>query len=179
MASHDGHRFKVWPEAFIRPGPVKRGRWVYGDNFQCWGIVETKSERSGAFDELSFYVTEGYWRPDSRIRRYTLRIDGFVSVRAPLTGGELITKPVRFQGKRLVINLSTSAAGSVRVEIQSIDGQAIEGFALADCPEVFGDETERVVTFKGGSDVSQLAGKAIRLRFVVKDADLYSFRFAE
>ena len=53
----------------------------------------------------------------------------------------------------------------------------IEGFALADCPEIFGDRIERVVSFKGGSDVGQLAGKPIRLRFVIKDGDLYSIRF--
>ena len=51
--------------------------------------------------------------------------------------------------------------------------------ALADCPEIFGDQIEQVVVFKTGSDVSRLAGRPIRLRFVLKDADLYSFQFTK
>ena len=48
-------------------------------------------------DELSFYATESYWTGnDSKLRRYTLRMDGFVSVNAPFKGGEFITKPHYF-----------------------------------------------------------------------------------
>lgn len=46
-----------------------------------------------------------------------------------------------------------------------------------DCPEVFGDQLERVVAWTSGPDLSALAGKPIRLRFTLKDADLYSLRF--
>ena len=42
-----------------------------------------------------------------------------------------------------------------------------------------GDEIARVVSWKGNTDVSALAGKAVRLRFILKDADLYSIRFRE
>ena len=66
----------------------------------------------------------------------------------------------------LRMNFATSAAGSVRVEIQNESGKPAEGFALEDCAEIFGDEIDRVVTFKRGSELSHLAGKPIRLRFV-------------
>jgi len=36
---------------------------------------------------------------------------------------------------------------------------------------------EQIVGGKGGSDVSALAGTPVRLRFVMKDTDLYSMRF--
>ena len=111
------------------------------------------------------------------MRRYTLRLDGFVSVGAPLSGGELVTKPITFDGKKLVINSSTSAAGSLQVEIQDLEGKSIEGFTLDDSDVIFGDHLERVVAWKGGSDVSNLASRAVRLRFVLEDADLYSIRF--
>jgi hypothetical protein len=77
------------------------------------------------------------------------------------------------------MNFSTSAAGSVQVEIQDASGKPIEGFAMADCPEIFGDRIEQVIAWKGGSHVSQLKGKPIRLRVVLKDADLYSIQFRE
>ena len=111
------------------------------------------------------------------MRRYTLRIDGFVSVWGPLSGGEFVTKPLVFEGSKLVMNFSTSAAGSIQVEIQDVGGKPFDGFALPDCPEIFGDAIERAVIWKDGSDVSKLAGKPIRLRFLIKDADLYSIHF--
>ena len=75
------------------------------------------------------------------------------------------------------MNYSTSAAGSVSVELQSEFGKPIEGFTLGDCGEIYGDEIERVVSWKGNSDLSKLAGTPVRLRFVIKDGDLYSIRF--
>ena len=48
---------------------------------------------------------------------------------------------------------------------------------LADCPEKFGDEIEGVMNWNAGSGVGELAGRSVRLRVVLKDADLYAFRF--
>jgi hypothetical protein len=122
----------------------------------------------------------GYWTgKGSALRRYTLRIDGFVSAWAPFAGGELVTKPLTFSGKKLSLNFSTSAAGGICVELQQPDGQPISGFCLADCQEVFGDELERTVSWSGGSGLEELSGKPVRLRFVLRDADLFSFRFGE
>ena len=41
------------------------------------------------------------------------------------------------------------------------------------------NETDRVVRWKAGSDVSALAGKPARLRFVMKDAKLFAFQFSK
>lgn len=89
----------------------------------------------------------------------------------------MLTKPLVFSGDRLVINYATSAAGSLRVEVQDMEGQPFPGFSLSDCREIIGDEIERPVTWKGRQDLRQLSGKPVRLRFVMKDADLYSLRF--
>ena len=105
---------------------------------------------------------------DCRWRRFTLRIDGFVSVQAPLNGGELLTKPLVFKGDYLVLNLSTSAVGSIQVEIQDESGVPIPGFGLDECPDVFGDALERTVSWKNGADVSPLLGRPIRLKIYVK-----------
>ena len=188
MSSRDGTTFYVWAEAFLRPGPVKQGRWLYGGNYQNWGLVETEMESApegisgllgpGSTKELSIYASEGGWLGRAnRMRRYTLRIDGFVSVHAPMSGGEFVTRPLRFDGKHLVVNYATSAAGSIRAEIQTERGEPIPRFTLAESHEIFGDQLQRTVSWKEGDDVSQLTGKPVRLRFVMKDADLYSFRF--
>lgn len=178
MASRDGVMFKRWNEAFIRPGIEATGTWAYGNQYLGWGILETKSDREGAPNELSMYATESYWTGNSSVlRRYTLRMDGFVSVNAPASGGELITRPLIFNGNKLVLNFSTAAAGNIYVEIQDTDGNPLPGFSLLDCREIFGDTIEREVHWKNGTDVSTLEGKSVRLRFVLKDADLFSFRF--
>lgn len=180
MTSRDGVKFKRWNEAFMRPGIERPGTWFYGSHYPAWQIVETKSALEGAPNELSFYATENYWTGEATsgaLRRYTLRLDGFVSASAPMSGGELLTRPLTFQGAKLALNLATSAAGEVRVEIQDADGKPLPGFALEDCPPIFGDSIERTVTWKGGGDVSALAGKPVRLRFTLKDADVFAFRF--
>jgi hypothetical protein len=63
------------------------------------------------------------------------------------------------------------------VEFQDADGTPVPGFTLADSREIIGDEIARPVSWKDGSDVSRLAGRPIRMRFVLKDADVFSFRF--
>ena len=176
MTSRDGLRFKRWGEAFIRSG-LQKERWINRNNMTSWGILETASDIPGTPNELSIYSTEGYYGGGScRLRRFTLRLDGFVSVQAPLSGGEIVTRSLVFDGSALVINFSTSGVGSVQVEVQNSEGKAIEGFALADS-EIYGDEIAHVVIWSGGSDLRSLAGKPIRLRFVLRDADVYSFRF--
>ena len=176
MTSRDGRRFQFWDEAFIRPGSPQRERWVYGDNFQALGILETRAQPPGRHTELSLYVGEGFWR-QCRLRRYVLRLDGFVSVQAPLSGGEIVTRPLVFEGNRLELNFATSAAGRIVVEIQDAGGQPLEGFTLADCDELFGDSLKETVTWNNNPHLKLLSGRPVRLRFVVRDADLYSFRF--
>ena len=113
-----------------------------------------------------------------RLRRYSLRLDGFVSLHAPLAGGELLTPPVTFTGTELRLNASTSAAGSVKVELQDAGGQPLPGFTLADCDDLYGDDVDLRVTWRDQADLSRLRGQPVRLRFALSDADVYSYRFA-
>lgn len=171
MTSRDGfHWDRRFMEAMIRPGR-DRLNWSDRSIMTAWGVVQT-----GA-DELSIYYTENYKHKSNRLRRATLRLDGFVSVNAPFAGGTMTTKPFVFAGSELVLNYATSAAGSVQVEMQDEAGKAVRGFALKDCPVMYGDEIEGAVQWRGGS-VSGMVGKRVRLRFVMRDADLFSMRFS-
>ena len=111
------------------------------------------------------------------MRRYTLRLDGFVSVTAGWKGGELLTKPLVFKGSQLHLNFATSAAGSLRVEVQDAKGRPLPGFALADCDVQFGDSVDRAVTWKNNPNLGALVGKPVRLRFALKDANLFALQF--
>ena len=179
MSSRDRTHFSIWPESFIRPGLRLKDNWFYGDNYLAWGMIETASSIIGAPDELSLFATEAYFQPGAtRLRRYTMRVDGFVSVCAPLSGGELLTRPLVFAGSELVLNYSTSAAGSVQVELQDAQGVPLPGFALADAEPLYGDALEQPALWRIECDLGALAGTPVRLRFVLKDADLFSLRFA-
>jgi hypothetical protein len=82
-----------------------------------------------------------------------------------------------FSGRELSLNFSTSAAGGVKVGFEDAEGKPIAGFSIEDCVMQIGNELDRKVSWKSGSDVSAVAGRPVRLRFSMKDADIYSFQF--
>lgn len=163
---------RTFMEAFIYPG-LGAQNWVSRTNYPLTGILPAGP------NQIQIFVSRHYMQDSWHIERLLLRTDGFVSVNAPWSGGEMVTKPIVFAGKLLEINYRTSAAGFVRVEIQTAKGEPIAGYALSDCPEIIGDEIERIVTWKQGPDVSRLAGQPVRLRFVMKDADLFALKFRQ
>jgi hypothetical protein len=118
-----------------------------------------------------------YRTPNIHLRRFTLRPDGFVSLHASRTPGVWTSRPIRFRGNRLEINYATSAAGQVRVEILDARSKPIDPFSGPASLKIFGDEIRRVVEWAHTSDLSPLAGKPVRLRFHMQEADLYSFKF--
>jgi hypothetical protein len=173
LTTRGGSRYdRTFLESFIRPG-VGPNHWASRTNYPVLNVVQTGPA------EMSIYVNRHYAQPSAHLERYTLRLDGFASVHAPYSGGEVLTRPLTFRGKDLELNYSTSAAGFVRVEVQDASGKPIPEYSLAQSVDVIGDHLARTVAWKSGSDLSQLAGKPVRLRFVMKDADLFSIRFRE
>jgi hypothetical protein len=171
ITTRGGDRYdRTFPEGFLTPG-IGAENWVSRTNYPALNVVPTGPS------EMSLYVNQNYGQPTSHLRRYSLRLDGFAAAVAPYAGGELVTKPFTFKGNELALNFATSAAGGVRVEVQDASGKPLPGFALADAVEMIGNETDRVARWKGGADVSALAGKPVRLGFVMKDARLYAFQF--
>ncbi len=162
---------RTFLSSFIRPA-IGAHNWVSRTNYPALNVVQTGAH------EMSVYVNQDYAQPTAHLRRYSMRLDGFASIRAAAAGGELITKPLRFQGDRLSLNFSTSAAGQIQVEIQdAATGKPIPGFSLADCRPVIGNEIDRTVHWKSKTPLADVAKSAIRLRFVLKDADLFALQF--
>ena len=171
MSSRGGNTYqRTFMTAFVAPG-IGNENWTSRTNYPALGVVQTGPT------EMSVYVNQNYGQPTSHLRRYAMRLDGFASVHAPYEGGEMLTRPLTFTGSRLLLNFATSAPGGIRVEMQDEGGNPLPGFALHDCQELIGNDIERAVTWKGG-DLGKLSGTPVRLRFVMKDADLYALRFA-
>ncbi len=171
MSSRDGLHFdRSFMEAFIRPGPDP-DNWHERSIYVERGILHTSP------GEMSLYGMERKDTPTMRIRRYALRTDGFVSAHAGHAGGQFTTRPLTFDGGELELNYSTSAVGHVRVEVQDAGGRPQLDLTLDDSAEIFGDHIEGAARWNSSASLSALAGKPIRLRFALKDADLYAFRF--
>ncbi len=172
MTSRDGRTFRRWPDPLI-PVTAPKDRAGNRSNYMAWGMVRLP----GARDEYSVYATEAYYRgPASRLRRFTFRIDGFVSVRA-VKGGMLLTRPLQFSGERLVLNFRTGRDGTLRAGFEAEDGRPVEGYRIEDCAAMRGDAIARTVVWSRGASVAALAGKAVRLRLELRNADVFSFQF--
>ena len=179
MSSRDGVNFKRWPDAVI-PLDAPEDRDGNRSNYIWLGLLDLPGDEKN----YSVYAHEAYYqegRP-SRLRRFTWRKDGFVSMRATPEGGVVETKLLTFTGGKLVLNYKTKAphfkyaGGSVQVEILDEKGKPIPGFAKVSGKKMQGDSIEEEVTWDKAA-VGALAGKPIRLRFHMVYADLYSFQF--
>lgn len=161
---------RTFMQSFIRPA-IGLENWVSRSNYPVLNVVQTSPT------QLSVYVNESYAQPTAHIKRYSLRLDGFASLEADFKGGDVITRSFVFTGKELEINYATSAAGYVRVEILDAKGTPIPGYTFNDSQEIIGNEIKGIVLWNGKSDVSSLAGKVVKMKVYLKDADLYSFKF--
>jgi hypothetical protein len=171
MSSRDGVHWHRFREAWVRPGLDERN-WTHRNNMVARGIARTSDV------EWSLYISEHYEWKTNRLRRLAIRPFGFVSLHADFSGGTCVTPPLTFTGSRLHLNYSTSAVGSVRVEVQDAAGKPVKGFRRRDMAPLFGDELNSVVQWKGG-DLSALQGRPVRLKVELKDADLFALRFGE
>ena len=172
MSSRDMIHFERWREAFIYP-TLDEENWTDRNNYVAWGIVPL-NER-----EIAIYSTDHYRHKTARVVLNIVRTDGFASVYADASGGQLLTRPFTFTGRRLEINYATAAAGSLKFALCDEAGEAYPGFTLGDSEVLYGNELAHTVAWSAGSDVSSLAGQRVRLRVNLKDADLFALRFCD
>lgn len=174
MCSRDGVHFRRYLDAVI-PRDAPQDRDGNRSNYMTWGMVKLPDRPH----EYSMYATEAYYTgPASRLRRFTYRVDGFVSLSSNDGVGEILTKPIVFSGHMLVLNFVSKPQGWLAVEIQDVTRKPIPGFALDDCERLQGDSVDQAVSWRQSKNLEALAGVPVRLRIVLKDADLFSLRFA-
>ena len=168
MTSRGGNSYqRKFLESFIRPG-LNEKNWAARSNIPALGIVPTGK------DSMSIYVTRAYGTNDCHMERLSLRLDGFASLHAGFDEGYAITRPVKLKGKEFLINYSTSTRGYVKVVLLDQKGKEIDGFTEEDAILIRGDQIDKAVTWKKKT-MADLNGKTVRIKFILKDADLYSF----
>jgi len=117
----------------------------------------------------------------------TLRHNGYLSLRAGIHPETLVTKPFVYQGNRLVVN-ADCGAGNIQAELVPAAPQPIVNL-LGDAPvpecsfklcvPLKGVGVEQKVQWSGDPNLRAWAGKPVRLRFRIENADLYGFRFED
>jgi len=190
-----GEHWMRRPNVMIDPGdsdPTRRYKMLYTD------VVGGKAGVNKAFSSdgihWRIYYTgfnlpyglqakdraqEGWVENGERKQRAiglaTLRLDGFASLQAGRSGGELRTRLLEVTADTLEVN--SAVRGELRVEIEDRDGQPVPGFEARACDPIRGDGLRMPVRWRGAHDLSRLRGRPVRLRFILKDADLYAFAF--
>jgi hypothetical protein len=174
--SRDGfHWHRPDRRAFI--GPTKqRGDWertyieVPGGGFLVVG------------DYLYFYYSaysgEAPTGPDLYAGAATgvafLRRAGFASMDANASGGTLTTRPVRFGGSHLFVNADVPD-GELRAEVLDVDGKVVAPFSLKNSVPLTANTTRQSLRWQGADDLRKIAGQVVRLRFHLKNGQLFSF----
>lgn len=181
--SRDGRDWKRYP----RPAYAAIG----GDGsnrihmlFMAYGLIRRGNEiwqfvgghGGNGIGYHSAWKQKGPWP----LWRLVQRLDGFVAAEGDYTGGLLITRPLVFAGNRLVLNVDTGAVGYAQVGFLDSTGMPVPGYSLDECVYINGDFLETEVEWlHKGTDVSELAGKPVRLVFRLHGARLYAMQFVE
>ena len=199
--SRDGSEWqRVSPgEIFFRQG--EPGSWdsngilavapvIHGDRiyfyYAGWNVPYTDSKfvkqpdgRVIAIDEELARVQAGWVENGKRMQwaigMATLRLDGFISLHAGKRPGVLTTKSFEATGGKLLLN--ADVRGDLRTEVLGENAEPLPGYAADDSYPIRSNEIQVKVRWKHGRTVEKLRGKRIRLRFIMREGDLYSFRF--
>ena len=192
ISSRDGYRWRhVADQATFLPVGAE-GAWDEGSLYYAQ-VVEPPGS-----DKLYIYY-EGYkvrhdfsdqggqeWfaehgQPFCNLGVAFLRKDGYVSLEADgsETEGVVETKPIRFSGRHLFVNADASG-GAIQVELCDEAGEPLRGFSREDVRPLTTDDLRHRVQWGATADLSDLAGKAVVLRFHLdRNARLYSYRFGD
>jgi hypothetical protein len=107
----------------------------------------------------------------------TIRVDGFASLNASYDGGTVTSKPLRFRGENLRVNVKADF-GQLLTEVLDDRENPIVGFTRQDCNRITADSVDQLVTWQSHNDLRELKDRVIRLRFFLENVRLYSYRIA-
>lgn len=169
MTSRGGTEYnRKFLESFVRPGGEQKN-WAARSNIPSMGVIPTGK------NEMSFFVTRAYGTNDIYLERMKLRTDGFASLHAGYSEGNAITKPMILSGKKFNLNYSTSSIGYIKVILLNERGKELPGFGTEDAIQIVGDNIDGEVKWKSGKTLKDLGNTKVRIKFMARDADIYSF----
>ena len=154
-------------------GMVRRGRLLY-QYFVGWPHTHG---RPVVWDKDLADRAEWLKRDLGGIFCATQRVDGFASMSAKAKDGVLTTRPLRFTGNRLQLNIHTAGIGCARVALLDADLKPLPGYSLGECEPISADEIDYVVRWKSGADLASLAGQTVRVQISLSHAEIFALQF--
>jgi hypothetical protein len=154
---------RVYPSgAIVRDNEI----WIY---YGGWGARHTGSSQ----DDLGKVI--GGRRRMAAVGLARMRLDGFVSLRAGGAEGLVLTRQVLVRGEHLRLN-ANALSGTIAVEVLDPTLRPIPGFARGDSVPIRTDSVSTEVRWRERPDLRSLRGRAVRFRFYMSKADLYSMQ---
>jgi hypothetical protein len=172
--SRDGFHWHRPDRRALVPVSEHRGDWNWGNVQSAGGGCLVMG------DELWFYVSGRAGVPGSSSSGISttglavLRRDGFASLDAGDEEASVTTRPLRFSGKRLFVNVE-APQGELRAEVLDLERNPIPPFTRDNCVPISEDATRAQVRWKHGADLSAFAGKPVRFRLHLRAGSLYAF----
>ena len=117
-----------------------------------------------------------------------MRLDGFASIDGYRPDGSWTTRPIVFEGDRLLVNVrapqqvygpDVGSWGYFKAEVLDANGSPLAGYTVGECDPFSGDDIRHTVAWGGNVDLGRLAGRPIRLKFYQRNAAIYSFQFTD
>jgi hypothetical protein len=141
------------------------------------GMVYTPNHPLVEGDTIKLFYSgfdEEHSRPmHGKIGLATLRKDGFASLDAGDKEGTVLTRRLARLAGTLLVNAAASK-GWLKVEVLDADGKVLPGYGVDDCSPLAGDGVGQVVAWGDRKELPS-GTSPLRLRFVMKNAALYSF----
>ncbi len=166
---HTDYGFMIPPIGQIDGVAVTSSLSFYGmirRDDEIWLYVEYNTDQAvNGKDGKKFYA------------RVRLDLDRFADLNAGRSKGWATTKPFKFSGSKLELNLMTTE-GDLKVALLDEKGVEIPGFSSKDCDSLTNlDTIRKTVSWKGNTNVKALQGKVVRLRFEMDNAKIFALRF--
>jgi len=163
--------FRIAPGVPFIPNGKEKGSYDWGCVYACFRPVVLEDEIRiyyGASDGTHYGRRKGY------LALATIGRDRFAGYEplGPAATGLIETKPIICSGSKLRIT-ADARGGTVRVAVLDTFGRQIGA-----CRPITGDVTDKPVIWDQ-TDLSDLRGTAVRLRFELSRAKLYSFSFTD
>jgi len=179
--SRDGINWKRYPRpAYIGIGE-QDGRQTY-TAYIADGMVRRGNEIwQYYFGENQYHSSYVNRKKKNAVYKVVQRLDGFISADTPYDKlGYMTTKPIKFEGNRLILNVDTDAAGYAQVGFLDENDKPIKGFSVDECLYINGDFINTEVEWmNNGKDISQLQGKTVKLVFRSRGTKIYSMQFVK
>lgn len=177
-SSRDGINWKRYP----RPAYVGIGKYEDKDIHTAYiahGMIKRDEEIWQYYFAETQYHSAYTNEPEGRgVYRLVQRLDGFVSMDSPYEKEVIaITKPLKFTGNTMNINIDTDATGYTQIGFIDENGGPIDGYSVDDCIYLNGDFVNTQVEWSNGSDVSFLEGRTIQIVFRMRGSKVYAFQF--